>query len=359
MKTDMIYTALISSALFISSCTEINPEYVSKPEEDMTPDRTEFALGADISWITQMESEGIAFYNKSGVETECTALMKETGMNSIRLRVWVDPEDGWSNAGDVLVKALRAQKLGMRIMINFHYSDTWADPGHQTVPAAWAEYDIDRLKNAVSEHTAAVLQTLKDRNVAVEWVQVGNETRDGMMWPLGRASEYPGNYAELTTAGYDAVKSVYPEAKVIVHIDGGNWINNFTYIFDILYNNKGKYDMIGMSLYPYSEEAAEANPDSYWKKPVEDCIANITTLSQKYGCDVMICETGMPYDDEDTAYAMLSALIAGAKATGHCSGVFYWEPEAPAGYNNGYTLGAFENNMPTHALDAFTEAAAK
>jgi arabinogalactan endo-1,4-beta-galactosidase len=344
----MFFNMIMASAALVlaAGCSEVNPEYTApetvEPEEI---DRTAFAKGADISWVTKMESEGIKFYNAAGEETECTALMKQIGMNSIRLRVWVDPEEGWNGKGDVVAKALRAQKLGMRIMIDFHYSDTWADPANQTTPAAWKSYDIEHLKSAVTAHTTDVLQALKTAGVDVEWVQVGNETRDGMLWDLGRATTNPLNYTALNNAGYDAAKAVYPEAKVVVHLDNGNEFWYYERIFGILKKNGGKFDIIGMSLYPSSD----------WKSATESCIANITKCNQTYGCPVMICEVGMPWDDPENAKAMLSRLITGAKATGCCDGVFYWEPEAPAGYNGGYSLGAFADGKPTAALDAFAE----
>ena len=157
----------------LSSCIKaVNPQYTPKEkEQESVIDREGFAKGADISSITQYENEGIKFYDSKGAEKECTALMKEIGMNSIRLRVWVNPTDGWCSAEDVLVKAIRAQKLGMRIMIDFHYSDTWADPGNQITPAAWADYDMFRLNLAVRQHTSSVLSLLKDNGVEVEWVQ--------------------------------------------------------------------------------------------------------------------------------------------------------------------------------------------
>jgi Arabinogalactan endo-1,4-beta-galactosidase len=98
---------------------------------------TPFAAGADVSWLTQMEAAGKKFYNAGGTQMECMALLKSLGMNTIRLRVWVNPSDGWCNAQDLLVKAKRARDLGMRILIDFHYSDSWADPSKQTKPAAW------------------------------------------------------------------------------------------------------------------------------------------------------------------------------------------------------------------------------
>lgn len=339
----------------LDACSpEANPVYAQKSPEPEEPaaDQTGFAKGADISWVTQMENEGMRFYNSAGVETECAELMKQLGFNSIRLRVWVDPAEGWCSAADVLVKAKRAQRAGMRIMIDFHYSDTWADPANQTVPAAWADLDIDGLKNAVDEHTRSVLNLLKDNGIDVEWVQVGNETRGGMLWPLG---EYVNgaNYAGLTTAGYEAAKSVYPDCKVIVHLDSGNRLDLYQRIFPVLERYGGKYDIIGMSLYPSTWSDSIGGYPEDWKTSTDACLANIDKVYELYGKEVMICEVGMPVSKPDMAREMLEYLLLHTRAKAHCKGVFYWEPQAPEGYSGGYGLGAFANNRPTAALEAF------
>ena len=116
-----------------------------------------FAKGADVSWLTEMEKDGVKFYNQNGKATECMKLLREEGTNSIRLRVWVNPEGGWCGKDDVIAKAWRAQQLGFRLMIDFHYSDTWADPGNQKVPAAWQGYTAEQMKQAVADHTKDVL----------------------------------------------------------------------------------------------------------------------------------------------------------------------------------------------------------
>ena len=337
----------------LSSCIKaVNPQYTPKEKEsESVIDREGFAKGADISSITQYENEGIKFYNSKGAETECTALMKEIGMNSIRLRVWVNPAEGWCSAEDVLVKAIRAQKLGMRIMIDFHYSDTWADPGNQITPAAWADYDMFRLNMAVRQHTSSVLSLLKDNGVEVEWVQVGNETRGGMLYPLGKY-ENGENYAALTTAGYEAAKSVYPDCKVIVHIDTGSRLDLYQRIFPVLNRYGGKYDMIGMSHYPCTWSDDLGGYPTDWKTSTDKCLENITKVYELYGKDIMICEVGMPASEPELSKEMLTYFLEKTKANEHCAGVFYWEPEI---YFGSYGLGAFQNGRPTIALDPFKD----
>lgn len=310
------------------------------------PTNSDFAKGADISWLTQMEAEGRKFYNAGGTETECMALMKSLGMNTIRLRVWVNPSPSWNNTSDVVAKALRAKNLGLRILIDFHYSDWWADPGKQTKPAAWAALDFASLKTSLANHTIAVLTELKNNNIIPEWVQVGNETNDGMLWPEGKASVSMSNFAQLVNAGYDAVKSVFPSAKVIVHISNGYDNSLFRWIFDGLQTHGGKYDVIGMSLYP-----SAAN----WSSLNAQCLVNMNDMVSRYGKEVMIVEVGMPWDSPNECNSFLTDLISKMKSVtnGKGLGVLYWEPQA---YNNwqGYTLGAFDNSgKPTFALKAF------
>ncbi|MCD8177259.1 MAG: arabinogalactan endo-1,4-beta-galactosidase [Tannerellaceae bacterium] len=342
---------LIAFALFtFISCDDDNKAETEKETGSET--ETGFAKGADIGWLTQMESAGMKFYNSNGQEKDCIVLLKELGLNSIRLRVWVNPEDGWNNADDVLYKAWRAHKLGMRLMIDFHYSDTWADPGNQTKPAAWTDLSFEELKTAMANHTKEVLTKLKNQNIDVEWVQVGNETADGLLWEDGRASGNDNanmpNYAALIATGYDAAKSVYPDAKVIVHLDRGENNDLYRWNFDGLKNNGGKWDVIGMSLYP--------GPDN-WKEMNSACLSNMQDMISRYGTEVMICEVGMSWDEETAGKAFLTDLISKAKniADDKCLGVFYWEPQAYGNWQ-GYTKGAFDNSgKPTIALEAFLD----
>lgn len=308
-----------------------------------------FWLGADISGTTEMESRGVKLYNAQGEERECTALMKEYGMNAIRLRVWVNPKNGFSSKEDVLVMARRAKAFGMAVMVDFHYSDWWADPGKQNIPEAWRSLNYKQMKKALAKHTRETLQLLKKNDIDVRWVQVGNETTHGFLWDMGRAEANMEQYAGLTQVGYQAVKKVYPKAQVIVHLDGGCDPKRYDFIFDGLKQNHAQWDMIGLSVYPYwDKEAKLTNSDM---ETLRKCIANINRLYEKYGTETMIVETGVEAKKPEKGLKFMKALIQAARneTNGHCHGVFYWAPEL----EGHYPLGAFDRHRPTVIMDAF------
>ncbi len=329
----------------------------SNNDPDVVPPsvvRADFAKGADVSWVTEMEADGKRFYDAQGKETDCFVLMKSLGMTAIRLRVWVNPSDGYCGKEDVLQKALRAKAQGLQVMIDFHYSDFWADPGKQTKPAAWQSYSLSELIKAVGEHTQEVLQLLKANGVEVAWVQVGNETATGMLWEEGRAADGNfDNFAQMTLAGYNATKAVYPDAKVILHVDQGDKLGRFTWLFDGLKTAGAKWDIIGMSLYPdpYKDNLS---------KMTSDCVANMSLLAERYGSDVMVVEIGLPWN-YDGAERYLADFMSRAKAVSHCKGVFYWEPQCygdwkPKSHGTwaAYTKGAFDRyGRPMPMLNAF------
>lgn len=315
-----------------------------------------FWLGADISWTPELESRNIVNYTANGTPMENTALMKELGLNAIRLRVWVNSVNGFNTPQNVLEMARRARDLNMAIMIDFHYSDDWADPGHNNIPTQWQGLDVIDVAGKVAQHTRSTLQLLKDNDIDVKWVQVGNETTNGMMWPVGRFPDYAANYVVLSNAGYDAVKEVYPQAIVITHLDDGYNEFLYNYFFNAMRRLGGKFDAIGMSVYPQW-----SNRDQNSEEAVTDIINNINSLAKNFEVPVIIVETGVNINHPQEGYEFLSKLIDAAmtQTSGNCTGVFYWEPEAPHSYNGGYDLGAFENFRPTKIMDAFTEASKK
>ena len=354
---------LLSSAAVIALLAGCTPEDPDRTQnENETPDVPEatFAKGADISWVTEMEKDGQKFYDAEGKETECTALMKEIGFDAIRLRVWVDPEEGWCGKDDVVAKAVRAQELGMRIMIDFHYSDSWADPSKQNVPDGWKDFNAVQMSQAVKDHTSEVLKALKDEGIDVEWVQVGNEVNQGMLWPLGKVSgQSAGSFVAFLNAGYVAVKAVYPAAKVIVHLSNGHDSGLFDWFFSLMQKSNASYDIIGMSLYPsWWENGGWCD----WKPNTDKCLANIKTMYGKFGKEVMLCEVGMPVSEPQKSKEAMEYILEQTSGMDGCLGVFYWEPQAdgrwkPSSYAglgwNAYDKGAFKDGRPTAALDPF------
>lgn len=243
----------------------------------------------------------------------------------------------------------------MAVMIDFHYSDWWADPAHQDIPEAWKSFSYQQMRQAVADHTRDVLTAIKKAGVEVRWVQVGNETTNGFLWPMGHTKENMKQYAGLTDAGYAAVKQVFPDAQVIVHLDAACDPYRYDYIFEGLRKYMARYDMIGMSVYPYWD--MKAGLTASWQETVEKFTTNANRLWQKYHKPLMVVETGTEAKKPVEGKQIIAAIIEAAshQTDGHCLGVFYWAPEA----EHHYPLGAFDNHRPTIIMDAFTAAALK
>lgn len=344
MRTNQWFFLLCLVMLTSSSCKKS-----TKGDTQIYPEPEPFgsyARGADVSWLTEMEGAGKKFYNAEGKAQDLLSILSDKGLNAIRLRVWVNPAAGWSAMADVLSKARRVKAANMRLMIDFHYSDTWADPANQTKPAAWNGQNLEALKTSVYDHTVAVLTLLKDNKIVPEWVQVGNETNNGMLWEEGKASVNMKNFATLVQSGYQAVKAVNPETKVIVHISNGDDNSLFRWMFDGLKSNGAKWDVIGMSLYPGTDD---------WSAKNTQCLANMNDMVARYGSEVMICEIGMPATAPVAAKAFITDMIRKNRSLPNNKGlgVFYWEPQSYGSWN-GYKLAAFDDSgMPTAAMDAF------
>ena len=306
-----------------------------------------FAKGADVSWVDQKESSGYVFRNSSGTQADPYVLLKGLNVNSIRLRVWVNPSGGWSNGADLLNEAKRAIAQGQRVLVDFHYSDTWADPSHQAKPAAWASHTVAQLQADVYAHTKGILDYLKANGVTVTWVQVGNEINSGMLWPEGKVSGTTNwtNLAGYINNGYNAAKASFPSALVVVHLANGYDDADFRWFFDSLKTAGGKWDVTGMSHYPAT---------SGWQTTNNQAYATMQDMVSRYAKPVMVCETGMSWDQAATAKLMLADLVSKTQSLGSNGlGVFYWEPEAYPSWQ-GYTLGAVNaSGQFTAALSAY------
>lgn len=350
MKNFKIILPLLLSFLFFTSCnSQTNVDQTPTP----IPTISAFAKGADVGWLPQMEATGYKFYDTDGKQKDCLQLLKDRGINTIRLRVWVNPSNdkasGHCSPAETVTMAVRAKKLGMRIMIDFHYSDSWADPGKQTKPAAWVNHTFLELQNDVYNHTFEVLNLLKAAGVTPEWVQVGNEIPGGMLWPDGKSSNF-GQLAQLLNKGYDAVKAVNTKIKVIVHVDEGNNNAKFRWFFDNAKANAVKYDVIGMSYYPYWIK-------SDYKVTIADLANNLNDMASRYDKEVMVVEVGGDFTLVQNTYDMLVATIKAVKAVPNNKGlgVIYWEPQGEKSWS-GYQLNAWQSDgKPSPALDAFKE----
>ena len=368
MKGIRLFVSLALSAVLLTSCYH-------KPN---TP-RGSFAKGADVSWLSEMERDEVKFYNDANDanDADCLDIMQELGMNAVRLRVWVNHSTGWSNKPDVVYLAKRAAQQGLRVMIDFHYSDFFADPSHQTIPAAWQTYSYEQLCDAVREHTLDVLYALKEAGIKPEWVQIGNETPNGMLWPVGELKgertkdEAWDHYAGFTTVGYKAAKEAFPDITVIVHVD--NAYEYRDWFWQAMEAHDGKFDMIGLSHYPMMREWTGLP----WQEVNRRAEENIRTLIATFHKPVMIAEIGMLnsewLDGEQVPYDSVAALsnvvmndfLTRIADIDSCVGVFYWEPQCYGGWRpaeyiplgwGGYEMGSFTpDGCPSPALHTLFE----
>ncbi len=343
MKGRLGLTLLIGLAL-LTSCSK-TPQYDAS-----------FAHGADVSWLSEMEHDGVVFHNAQGETDDCFAILRESGCDAIRLRVWVNHATGWSNVPDMLTLAWRAQRAGMRLMIDLHYSDFFADPQRQDIPAAWRALDLDELCIAVGAHTVEVLEMLKAADIEPEWVQIGNETTNGMLWPVGALKTENGwrNYARLSNSGYEAAKQVFPNITCIVHVDNAfiprvPWFKHFR-------EAGGCWDMIGLSHYPFTQDTiAPEQMNSL-------CAKDIRQLHDTFGCPVMLTEIGIASWLPEASEACIRDFRSKTDGLDGYVGVFYWEPQVfggwkPAEYEplgwGSYPMGAFDpNGCPMEAFRA-------
>lgn len=339
---------LLASIVGISaSCKDKN-----KPKPPTPPVAADYlAKGGDISWLPQMEASGFKFFESDGTETDCLEILKNRGMNTVRLRVFVhpssDPQSGHCSKEETVALAVRAKNAGMNVMIDFHYSDTWADPSHQTKPAAWTNCSFAALKDSVYQHTYDVLSALKTAGVTPTLVQIGNEIPSGMLWPEGSYTNFA-QLAALVNKGYDATKDIDSSIQVIVHIDKGNDNARFRWFFDLAVANGMKFDVIGASYYPYWL-------GTDYTATINDLETNLNDMVTRYDKDVMVVEVGGDYTLVQNTQDMLNQVISIVRGIPgkRGLGVIYWEPEGAKSWSN-YQLNCWQNNgKPSMALDAF------
>lgn len=318
----------------------------------LLPTGRPFAKGADVSSISQMEASGYTWLNRNGTRQDIFQILTNFGINAVRFRVWVtnlsSNPGAWNNQADVLAKAVRAKKAGLRIMIDFHYSDTWADPGTQDLPAAWTNFTSAQLITAVSNHTYSVLSALQAAGVTAEWVQVGNEISCGMLWTNGNtcAHSYQATLAAMINSGYAAVKAVNPVTRVIIHLNNGP--QNYQWWFDPMVNLGIRFDVIGMSVYPAST--------TNWIADTTNAQNNLLYCANRYGKEVDVSETGMNVNAAQACENMLEDLMNRTESIPNHKGLglFYWEPVTAYWGQGAYTFSGTVGS-PTVAMNAFLD----
>lgn len=317
----------------------------------------ETILGVDLGWVSQLESIGYRWIGKDGNQIDPVRGAKELGANTVRLRVfveppaysfWVKPERiiqghkiegglvmlGFCDKEGVVEMAKRVKAEGMHLMIDFHYSDHFADPIFQDTPTAWIDLSLENLKQRLADHTREVLLALGEAKISPEYVQVGNEINGGLLLPVGSRVDHPGAMTALLNEGYMAVKEICPNACVITHISAGHMAERIKDFFDVFFRYGGKTDMIGLSYYP-AWFGLESDPEEF-----------LQVLNQAiswYGKPIMLSEIGGPDDEEEQTYRLLRDTLALVdRVKDHAlKGMVYWEPETNrAVMPDAYPLGA-------------------
>lgn len=346
------------------------PTPAPTPEPEPEPEAT-WVKGADISWASEMEAGGVKFKKKDGTEAALLDVLKECGFNAIRLRVWVNPYKGWSGKEDVVAVAKKVQAAGMDLMIDFHYSDFFADPSRQKVPAGWEadKEDLTKLCTHVTNHTKEVLKALKDAGVTVKWVQIGNETRNGMLWPAGQLWTNDGDipdgrkhFAQLYNAGYDAAKAVFSSAVVMPHLNHAYEDNKWW--FDQIKAQGGKFDAIALSHYPQADNLDKEGKEIMTSAACNSAaVTQIKALASAYNVPIFVAEVGVRQDKSDAA-SVLSSFMTSVKQIDKCAGVFYWEPQVngswkPEIYDKPEELSKYTGKTETGSWNAYNQGAFK
>lgn len=296
--------------------------------------------GADISYLYQMEKSGVQFYC-NGKEAELFDILKEAGVSWIRLRLWHTPLDGWNDLEKTVLVAKRAKASGFKFLLDIHYSDFWADPSCQAVPAEWETYSFDKVNEAVSSYTKEVLSAFLASDCIPDMVQTGNEISNGMLWPYGKIKD-DGDCSDFMTllgTAVTAVRNFSPTIKIMLHIPCDKDIQRVVWWYSKAEKYCIDYDVIGLSYY------------SFFTGTDFSIVSNtVQILKKQFDKEICIAETSYPWtlgwnDDENNLVGLEEQLIPGFPATKEgqqsylnelCrkvkkaggSGVFWWEVQA-------------------------------
>ena len=348
---------IVLSALLLASCgNEINSTWVpndlkaSPSSDSLNIEKVEnitddFILGMDASCVPALEASSVKYYDFDGKEKDVYQILSENGINYIRVRIWNDPFDSSGNGygggncdvENAIVIGKRAAEYKMKLLVNFHYSDFWADPSKQMTPKAWQGMNIDEKAEALYKYTKECLERLVEAGVDVGMVQIGNETNGAM---AGESSSSLGgwrNIALLMNAGSRAVREVCPNALVAVHFTNPEKLNSYEGYGKNLDYYQVDYDVFASSYYPY------------WHGTLDNLSTVLSSIADIYGKKVMIAETSYAYTTKDSDFYGNTVGVGSKVVKGYpfaiegqakllrdvidcavnkiksCIGVFYWE----------------------------------
>jgi arabinogalactan endo-1,4-beta-galactosidase len=302
-------------------------------------------LGADVSSLQQALELGAEFFYEDGAPGDPLQILQAHGVDSIRLRVFVDPANGYNNKTKVIEFAKRIKTRGMTLLIDLHYSDTWADPLHQSKPASWADHRFSQLQDDVYQHAYDICSSLRSVDAMPDMLQVGNEINPGMLLPDGSTQNWD-HLALLLKQGYRAVKDCSATIQVMLHLANAGDKAGACEWFDQAVAHDVPWDVTGLSYY------------SYWHGTTQEMTSTVKEVKSRYRKPVIISETAYPFtllenDEEKNSVqsasqlppdypatpagqaSNLRAVIQAARAGG-AIGVFYWEPTWTAVKGNGW-----------------------
>ncbi len=269
-------------------------------------------LGADISFLPELEDKGMKFSDE-GKEKDAIQILKEHGLNYVRLRIFnnpahdngYSPKKGFCDLAHTKQMAKRVKAAGLKLLLDFHYSDYWADPGHEYKPAAWKGMSFEQMKTALYEYTKNVMAELKAQGTSPDMVQVGNEINHGMAWPEGNIANID-SFAQLLNAGIAAVKAVEPATVIMVHVALGGQNDETVFFFDNMLARGVAFDVIGLSYYPK------------WHGTLDDLRDNMNDLIRRYDKDIIVVE----YSAKKEEVNKLNFELPNGRGKGSC----IWEP---------------------------------
>lgn len=262
----------------------------------------QFIKGMDLSTLIELEQCGAKYYD-NGKEEDLLSIFKKYDVDTIRIRLWNDPYSpegepygaGTNDLATSIEIGKRVTKAGFGVLLNFHYSDFWADPGKQIKPKAWADYNVEQLERAVYDFTLESLRAFQEAGVNITMIQVGNELSNGLLWPEGKVPNYD-NIARFVSAGIRAVRALDEEVPIMLHLDNGG--NNALYRewFDNYVQRGEDFQIIGLSYYPFWHGSLQALED------------NMNDIAVRYHKDLVVAEVSMGYTMEDyRSYEKLTA----------------------------------------------------